>query len=198
MVAMTESAEVCAEPRRGRPRSVEADAAILAATLELAIEVGVRALSMDEVAARAGVSKATIYRRWSSKEAMILDALRSAVEPVGAVDHGSLGQDLRHYLTDMAARMNVSRGDVLPHLIEVACYDPAIRTSLDDWVRHRRAPLLAILERGVARGELPADSDLELLLDALIGPFVYRRLLTGGAIDETVVERLLALVLPAV
>lgn len=198
MVAMTESAEVCAEPRRGRPRSVEADAAILAATLELAIEVGVRALSMDEVAARAGVSKATIYRRWSSKEAMILDALRSAVEPVGAVDHGSLGQDLRHYLTDMAARMNVSRGDVLPHLIEVACYDPAIRTSLDDWVRHRRAPLLAILERGVARGELPADTDLELLLDALIGPFVYRRLLTGGAIDETVVERLLALVLPAV
>jgi hypothetical protein len=98
----------------------------------------------------------------------------------------------------MAARMNVSRGDVLPHLIEVACYDPAIRTSLDDWVRHRRAPLLAILERGVERGELAADTDLELLLDALIGPFVYRRLLTGGAIDETVVERLLALVLPGI
>jgi AcrR family transcriptional regulator len=198
MGAMTEPADMCAEPRRGRPRSAEADIAILAAALELAIEVGVRAMSMDEVAARAGVSKATIYRRWSSKEAMILDALRSAIEPVGAVDHGSLGADLRHYLSDMTARMTVSRGDVLPHLIEVACYDPAIRTSLDDWVRHRRAPLLAILERGVERGELPVDTDLELLLDALIGPFVYRRLLTGGAIDESVVDRLLALVLPTV
>jgi AcrR family transcriptional regulator len=198
MVAMTESAEVLAEPRRGRPRRADADVAILAAALALAVDVGVRALSMDEVAARAGVSKATIYRRWSSKEALILDALRSAIEPVGAVDHGSLGADLRHYLCDMTARMTVSRGDVLPHLIEVACYDPAIRSSLDDWVRHRRAPLLAILERGVERGELPADTDLELLLDALIGPFVYRRLLTGGAIDESVVDRLLALVLPTV
>lgn len=198
MVVVTDSAGTCAEPRRGRPRSADADIAILAAALELAGEVGVRALSMDEVAARAGVSKATIYRRWSSKEALVLDALRSAIEPVGSVDHGSLGADLRHYLRDMTARMSVGRGDVLPHLIEVACYDPAIRTSLDDWVRHRRAPLLAILERGLERGELSADTDLELLLDTLIGPFVYRRLLTGGAIDETVVERLLALVLPAV
>lgn len=198
MVAMTEPAEPCAEPRRGRPRSADADVAILAAALELAGEVGVRALSMDEVAARAGVSKATIYRRWSSKEALVLDALRSAIEPVGAVDHGSLGADLRQYLHDMAVRMTASRGDVLPHLIEVACYDPAIRSSLDEWVQHRRAPLHAIVERGVARGELPADTDVELLLDALIGPFVYRRLLTGGMLDDTMVERLLALVLPSV
>ena len=56
-----------------------------------------RALSMDEIAARAGVSKATIYRRWSSKEALVLDALRSAIEPVDAVDNGSLGDDLRQY-----------------------------------------------------------------------------------------------------
>lgn len=198
MVTVTDMAGTCAEPRRGRPRSADADVAILQAALALAGEVGVRALSMDEVAARAGVSKATIYRRWSSKEALVLDALRSAIDPVDAVDNGSLGDDLRQYLTEMAARMSASRGDVLPHLIEVACYDPAIRTSLDDWVRHRRAPLLAILERGVARGELPADTDLELLLDALTGPFVYRRLLTGAPLDRDLVDRLLALVLPNV
>jgi AcrR family transcriptional regulator len=184
--------------RRGRPRSADADVAILGAALDLVGEVGVRTLSMDEVAARAGVSKATIYRRWSSKEALVLDALRAAIEPVGSVDHGALGDDLRHYLHDMAARMTAGRGDVLPHLIEVACFDDGIRSSLDDWVRHRRAPLLAILERGVARGELAADTDLELLLDALIGPFVYRRLLTGGAIDDSVIERLLGLLLPSV
>lgn len=198
MATVTEPAAACVEPRRGRPRSADADVAILAAALALAGEVGVRALSMDEVAARAGVSKATIYRRWSSKEALVLDALRSAIEPAGSVDNGSLGADLRQYLREMTTRMSVGRGDVLPHLIEVACYDPAIQTSLDDWVRHRRAPLLAILERGVVRGELAPDTDLELLLDALIGPFVYRRLLTGGALDESVVERLLALVLPSV
>lgn len=198
MVPATDDPVLCAEPRRGRPRSADADVAILAAALELAGEVGVRALSMDEVASRAGVSKATIYRRWSSKEALVIDALRSAIEPPGAVDHGSLGADLRHYLRDMAARMTASRGDVLPHLIEVACYDPAIRSSLDDWVQQRRAPLLAIVERGVARGELPGDTDVELLLDALIGPFVYRRLITGGVLDDAMVERLLALVLPSV
>ena len=188
----------CVEAKRGRPRSADADVAILDAALALAGEVGVRALSMDEIASRAGVSKATIYRRWSSKEELVLDALRSAIEPVDAVDNGSLGADLRQYLREMADRMTASRGDVLPHLIEVACYDPSIRTSLDDWVRHRRAPLHAIIERAVGRGELPSDIDVDLLLDALIGPFVYRRLLTGGPIDATVVERLLALVLPAV
>jgi AcrR family transcriptional regulator len=196
--AVEPCAPACAEPRRGRPRSADADVAILEAALALAGELGVRALSMDEIAARAGVSKATIYRRWSSKEELVLDALRSAIEPVDAVDNGSLGADLRQYLREMTERMTASRGDVLPHLIEVACYDPSIRTSLDDWVQHRRAPLHAILQRGVARGELPADTDVDLLLDALIGPFVYRRLLTGGPIDDLVVERLLALVLPTV
>jgi AcrR family transcriptional regulator len=198
MNLVVEPSGACAEPKRGRPRSADADVAILQAALELAGEVGVRSLSMDEVASRAGVSKATIYRRWSSKEALVIDALRSAINSVDAVDHGALGDDLRHYLRDMADRMTASRGDVLPHLIEVACYDPAIRTSLDDWVRHRRAPLLAILDRAVQRGELAADTDLELLLDLLIGPFVYRRLLTGGPLGDDLIERLLAIVVPEV
>jgi AcrR family transcriptional regulator len=172
--------------------------AILDATLDVVGEVGIRGLSMDEVAARAGVSKATIYRRWSSREALVLDALRSTIEPDGDADHGSLDADLRHYLRIVIARMSASRGDVLPHLIEAACYDDTIRDSLDDWVRHRRAPLVAIVERALARGELPGGTDVELLIDALIGPLVYRRLLTGGTLDDTVVERLLALVLRAV
>ena len=203
MVVMSEpagvEAPVCAAPKRGRPRSADADVAILEAALALTGELGVRTLSMDEIAARAGVSKATIYRRWSSKEALVLDALRAAIGPVDAVDTGALGSDLRTYLNELAARMSTGRSsDLLPHLIEVACYDPAIRSSLDDWVRHRRAPLLAILQRGVARGELPADTDLTLLLDALIGPFVYRRLLAGGDVDARFVDSLLRLLLPSV
>lgn len=192
-----ETGAACADaPRRGRPRSVEADAAILAATLELAGEVGISGMSMDDVAQRAKVSKATIYRRWSSKEALVLDALRSAMLPFDEVDTGTLRGDLELYLGEMASR--TAKGpsnDVLPHLIEVSCHDETIRTSLDEYVRHRRAPLRTILERGIARGELAADTDLDVLLDALIAPFVYRRLLSRDPINSRFVERLLATVL---
>ena len=179
-------------PRRGRPRSAKADAAILAATLALAGELGIAGMSMDEVAHRAEVSKATIYRRWSSKEALVLDALRGALLPFDDVDTGTLRGDLALYLGEMASR--TSKGpanDVLPHLIEVSCHDETIRSSLDEYVRHRRAPLRKILERAVARGELAADADIDVLLDALIAPFVYRKLLSRDPINARFVERLL-------
>ena len=183
-------------PRRGRPRSAEADAAILAATLELAGASGIAGMSMDEVAQRAGVSKATIYRRWTSKEALVLDALRSAMLPFDEVDTGSLVDDVTTYLYEIARRMG--RGpvnDVLPHLIEVSCHDESLRTSLDDYVRHRRVPLRTIVERAIARGELDADTDVEVLLDLLIAPFMYRRLLSRAPLDERFVDRLVRTVL---
>lgn len=184
-------------PRRGRPRSAAADEAILAATLELAGEVGIAGMSMDELAQRAGVSKATVYRRWSSKEALVLDALRSAMSPFDDVDTGTLRGDLEVYLGELADRMGSGPiTDVLPHLIEVSCHDAAIRTSLDDYVRHRRVPLRTILGRAVARGDLPAAADLDVLIDTLIAPFVYRRLLSRDPIDREFVQRLLAVVLP--
>jgi AcrR family transcriptional regulator len=185
-------------PRRGRPRSVDTDEAILAATLALAGEVGVNGMSMDVLAERAGVSKTTIYRRWTSKEQLVLDALRSAMGPLDDVDTGSLHDDLRAYLIELGERMWQGRmSDVLPHLIEVACHDESLRSRLDDYVRYRRAPMLAILGRGLDRGELPEDTDLDVLADVLIGPFVYRRLLTHAPLDETFVDRLLAVAIPS-
>lgn len=185
-------------PRRGRPRSADADEAILAATLELAGEVGINGMSMDDLAERAGVSKTTIYRRWTSKEQLVLDALRSAMGPLDDVDTGSLSDDLRAYLIELGERMWRGRmSDVLPHLIEVACHDEALQSRLDDYVQYRRAPMLAILERGLDRGELPADTDVDVLADVLIGPFVYRRLLTHAPLDADFVDRLLRVALPA-
>ena len=182
--------------RRGRPRSVDADEAILAATLELAGEVGINGMSMDDLAERAGVSKTTIYRRWTSKEQLVLDALHSAMGPLDDVDTGSLGDDLRAYLIELGERMWRGRmSDVLPHLIEVACHDDALRSRLDDYVQFRRAPMLEILRRGLGRGELPADTDLEVLTDVLLGPFIYRRLLTHAPLDATFVDRLLGVAL---
>jgi AcrR family transcriptional regulator len=184
-------------PRRGRPRSVEADQAILTATIDLASEVGIAGMSMDEVAQRAGVSKATIYRRWCSKEALVLDALRGAVLPFDDVDTGTLDGDLDLYVGELTRRFGTGpMNDVLPHLIEVSCHDETIRSSLDDYIRVRRVPLRTILTRGVERGELPAATDIDVTIDMLIGAFVYRRLLSHDTIDEQFATRLRAIVFP--
>jgi AcrR family transcriptional regulator len=184
--------------KRGRPRSEEIDERVLAAALEIAGAVGIAKMSMDELARRADVSKATIYRRWASKEALILDALRSGMSPIDEDDTGTLRGDLDRYLEKLFGRFEQNpMNDVLPHLIEVACHDPSIQESLDDWVRFRRLPLRRIFERACERGELRSDADIEVLIDATIGPVVYRRLLTRDPIDADFAKRLIAVVAPA-
>ena len=182
--------------RRGRPRRADADEAILTAALELLGEAGVAGLSMDVLAQRDRVGKATIYRRWPSKEALILDALRTMATPLSDPDTGDLRADLLSYLGAIAERFAAGRGsDVLPHLIEASCFDPQLRVSLDAHVRARQTTLRTILRRGMDRGELAADADLDVLVDALLAPFFYRHLLTGQPIDATFAQRLVALVL---
>jgi AcrR family transcriptional regulator len=201
MIAVTATQRDDSEPTpapRGRPRSKELDASILAATLELASEVGINGMSMDDVAQRAGVSKASIYRRWPSKELLVIDALRSAMGPLSTVDTGDVGADLRAILGDLVERFSAKErmNDVLPHLIEVSTHDPALRSELEAYTQLRRVPLRASLERGVARGEIGPDADLDTMIDALLGPIIYRRLLTGAKIDTAFIEALMALVVP--
>lgn len=184
--------------RRGRPRREQVDQAVLDATLDLTREVGMHAMSMDDLAQRVGVSKATIYRRWPSKERLVLDALNQAMLPFDLIDTGSLRGDLDDYLGELARRMSSGKAsDVLPDLIAASVRDANLRASLDEYVRHRRQPLQTILGRGLERGELAADTDVDVLIDALIGPFVYRRLLSHDRLDDDFVTRLLRTVLPA-
>ena len=185
--------------RPGRPRSAGVDEALLEATLQLAGEVGINGMSMDDLAQRVGVSKTTIYRRWRSKEALVLDALAHGIRPFDLVDTGSLRGDLEVYLRELGRRMETGRtSDVLPDLISAAARDAALRESLDEWVRHRRQPLKTILGRGVERGELSDNADLDTVIDTLIGAFMYRRLLTHAPLDDAFVARLLHTVLPSV
>jgi AcrR family transcriptional regulator len=181
--------------RRGRPRRADADEVILSAALQLLAEVGVGGLSMDDLAQRAGVGKATIYRRWTSKESLVLDALHTATTPIPTPDEGDLRSDLITYTDALIERFGAGRGsDVLPHLIAASCYDENLRASLDEYTRARQATIRLILRRGIERGELPADADLDLLVDVILGPFFYRHLLTGAALDRDFSRRLVDLV----
>jgi len=182
--------------RRGRPRRADADGAILSAALQLLAEVGVGGLSMDELAQRAGVGKATIYRRWTSKESLVLDALHTATTPIPTPDEGDLRSDLITYTDALIERFGAGRGsDVLPHLIAASCYDDHLRASLDEYTRARQATTRLILGRGIERGELPPDADLDLLVDVILGPFFYRHLLTGDPLDRDFSRRLVDLVI---
>jgi AcrR family transcriptional regulator len=174
-----------AAPRRGRPRSEQAKQATLAAAIELMLERGLRAMSMDDVAERAGVSKATIYRWWASKELLALDALAAAwASPVPAAqrDTGSLRGDLlarfRPWLRQLSER---PYGRVIAGLVAEAQTDPEFASLyLEHFVQPRRDATRALLVRAIERGEIAADIDLEVTLDLLYGP-VYHRLLHGHA-----------------
>jgi AcrR family transcriptional regulator len=172
-----------AQPRRGRPRSETARLAILAAAAELALDRGLAAVSMDAVADRAGVSKATIYRWWPTKETLALDALYHEWAGVPQPrDTGSLRGDLLSLLRPWAkeaGRRPYAR--VIAALIATAQTDPEFgRRYRERFVEPRREAARAIFRRAVARGEIPAGTDIEVALDLLYGP-VYHRLLHGHA-----------------
>jgi AcrR family transcriptional regulator len=172
------------KPRRGRPRSAGSSRAILAAMSELMQEHSLNAISMDAIAQRAGTSKATIYRWWQSKELLALDALFSEWEPeqADAHDTGSLAGDLLALIAPWAHRLaKRPYGRVIAALVTKARNDPLFAEEYRvRFVEPRREPARLVFTRAVMRGEIPADTDLDAVLDLLYGPF-YHRLLQGHA-----------------
>jgi AcrR family transcriptional regulator len=182
--------------RPGRPRDARADEAIIAATLQLLGQGGIAGVSIEAVAATAGVGKATIYRRWPSKEALVLHAMLLGTEQPPTPDTGSLRGDLEAYLLDLVDRIRAFRHqDVLPHLVGAASYDPAVRSALTEYTRARQAPMRAVLQRAAERGDLPAGTDPDVFIDAVLGAINYRRLMTDDPVDAAFVRVLLATVL---
>lgn len=169
---------------RGRPRSQQAHRAILGAAAQLLLDHGLSAVSMDTVAERAGVSKATIYRWWPTKETLALDALYTewaAAQP-HTRDTGTLRGDLLSLLRPWA-RLVCSRpyARVIAALITATHTDPAFAAEYRQRVvEPRRDQARALFHRAVGRGEIPADTDIEVALDLLYGP-LYHRLLHGHA-----------------
>jgi len=169
---------------RGRPRSEKARKAILGAAAELLLARGLSAVSMDAVAERAGVSKATIYRWWPTKETLALDALYTEWDTTrpSPRDTGSLRGDLLAMMRPWA-RLATSRpyGRVLAALITEAQTDPVFAAVYRQrLLEPRRDQARAVFLRAIERGEIPADTKVEVALDLLYGP-LYHRLLHGHA-----------------
>ena len=197
------SSDLTAEaPQRGRPRSERARTAILEAASELLLARGLSAVSMDAVAERAGVSKATIYRWWPTKETLALDALYTewAAARPHPRDTGSLRGDLLSLLRPWA-RLAGSRpyGRVVAALLTEAQTDPAFATEYRErFVEPRRQQAREIFRRAIERGEIPADTKVEVALDLLYGP-LYHRLLHGHApLNDRFVREVIDMVLDGV
>jgi AcrR family transcriptional regulator len=173
-------------PQIGRPREARADRAILGAALELIARAGVHGLRMDDVAARAGVGKAAIYRRYRSKSELVGAAVSALVSDIAVPDTGSTRADLLALMREaVAVYSDPVRGGAMPGLIAAMREQPELAGTIRDGVvAKRRDALREVLLRGVARGDLRADLDVELALDMLGGALFYRLLVTGGPIDD--------------
>ena len=159
----------------GRPRSAQADEAIVDAALALLSEEGFDRLSMDAVAARAGVGKATIYRRWASKEALVIEAVARRTDPFAVESTGSVRDRLVTLLETMLATSRSPVGRLLPCMVGATVSNPALaRHYRDQILTPRRGRIAEIVRAGIASGELRADVDVEVAVDQVVGPLLYR------------------------
>jgi AcrR family transcriptional regulator len=175
----------------GRPRDARVDRAILEATLELIAEVGVYGFRTDDVATRAGVGKGAIYRRYRSKDELVTAAVAALVgEEIALPDSGSTREDLLVLMREAVVLYRGSlAGRLMPNLIGAMAQKPDLaRAVRDGFLADRRRALAEVLRRGVDRGDLRPDIDIELALDVLGGPLFYRLLVTGGPLDEQLAQ----------
>jgi AcrR family transcriptional regulator len=192
-----------AAPRgRGRPRSEEAHRAILAAVIELLPEHGLKGLTIEAVAARAGVGKTTIYRRWGTKNELVLEAIEQLRPPGPPPDTGSLIGDLDALVALQRVRLEASQlPRIMPRVLGESLEEPELHAEI---VERAVNPIRGILEelvrRAIDRGELREDLDVDTMVDVLHAAPVYKLLMAGGAMEAVsgVPERIVPLLLEGV
>jgi AcrR family transcriptional regulator len=185
-VATTDAATTEAAPRPGRPRSAQADAAILDATVDLFADLGFEGTSIEAVAERAGVAKSTVYRRYPTKIDLVMAAwlhCSPGVEP--SYDTGRVESDLlaaAHKIRWVYTESPVGRA--IPSALVAAARFPEFAQAYRAFLVERRAPVVAAVEAAIARGELAADADADVVVDLVIGPVFYRSLTTQARLTD--------------
>ena len=185
------------DARRGRPRSSEADAAILDAAAELFCDFGYDALSVEGVAAKAGVGKSTIYRRYPTK----LDLVMAASVHMGAgkaptPETGVLRADLLAIVRAYARMLKESSvGRAIPMMIAAKAQNPELAAAHDAFVASRRGVSIGVIQRAIDRGDLPAGTDPDLVSDLLTGPIFLRAFVSGQPMTDRYLESLVDAIL---
>ncbi|MEW2129701.1 TetR/AcrR family transcriptional regulator [Streptomyces sp. NPDC005435] len=193
--------------RTGRPRSAAADTAILAATREALVELGWSRLTLGDVATRAGVAKTTLYRRWSGKNELVVDAIAELFNELEVPDRGSLAADIEGVVLQFAAIL--ARPEARNGLIAVvaeANRDDALRERIRHSIVERQKHLVVTgRERAQERGEIPPESDpaaacraIDLIYDVVAGTVVHRMLVSAEPADTEWVRSFIAVLLAGV
>lgn len=175
------------KPKPTRRRSKRAHEAILAATTSLLLAKGYNGLSIEAVAAQAGVGKQTIYRWWPSKAALVMEAYSAMVaSEITIPDSGRLEEDLYRLFEQIFSRLSSSGfGKAIAGLLTEAQTDPALAAEfLDGFVDWRRKVVRQLLQKGLERGEVAPEANLEITVDSLFGAMWYRLLIGHAPLDR--------------
>jgi AcrR family transcriptional regulator len=169
---------------------------VLRAALEVLVEGGLPGFTMEAVAHRAGASKATVYRHWTSQSALLVDAMDRAFQPLPEPATGALRTDLIELLTGLEVLLNGPRFPrLMAAVIDAAEHDPTLAGLHVQLTERRRAPLRHVLAQARQRGDISAAIDLELVVDLLAGPAFYRRFIAHRSFPDhyaaTVIDHVL-------
>ncbi len=185
--------------RPGRPRDPSHDKTILRSTLDILFESGYAGLTIDGVAARTGVGRPTIYRRWPSKPALVIAALTQSIGLSPTPDTGALRDDLLAFQRQQVTMMGSAESRrITAGLVADLVADPELaQTYFDDYIGPRRRSVWDALQRGIDRGELRPDADFNLIYDLLLGPLFMRSIVRGEPLGPNVAEQTVDIVLAA-
>jgi len=180
------------ERPRGRPRSAIADEAIREAAVDLFAERGFEGFSVEDVADRAGVSKATVYRRYPSKVDLVVEAASClAADEITFPDTGNLRDDVRGLARSLVERFRTSpAGRVMPVMIFERRRYPELDAGYRRFLADRKTRTREILRRGIERGELPPDTDVAVMGSMLVGPIFHRLMITQEPLSDAFVDAL--------
>jgi AcrR family transcriptional regulator len=184
---------------RGRPRSALADLAIREAAVDLFAERGFEGFSVEDVADLAGVSKATVYRRYPSKVDLVVEAASClAADEITFPDTGNLRDDVRGLARSLVETFRTSpAGRVMPVMTFERRRYPELDAGYRRFLADRKARTREVLRRGIERGELPPDTDVAVMGSMLVGPIFHRLMITQEPLDEAFVDALVDAILRA-
>jgi AcrR family transcriptional regulator len=184
--------ETPVSPRPGRPRSEKTRLSILEAAADIMLESGFAATTIEAIAARAGVSKVTIYKWWPSRGAVAIDAYYHRYrESIAFSDSGDIGADLTRQILLMVKAFRGRAGELMAELLGHAQGDPALAEMWRErWLQPRRDATTEVLRQAIERGQIRPDVSLAILMDELYGPVYYRLLARHEPLNDAFAKEL--------